>query len=141
MKLMVDTNVFLDVLLDRAPLVTASSRVLDLSNRKGFELLMPAHAAGTILYIVETNKSRDAAVAALTGCLSIAHVAALDEAAILTGMTYGFHDVEDLFVAALAVRERCDAIVTNNVKDYAISPVPAIAPQELIAGICGADPD
>ena len=50
-------------------------------------------------------------------------------------LTYGFHDVEDTFVAAMAVRERCDAIVTNNVKDYAVSPVPAVSPRELIAGI------
>ena len=139
MRLMIDTNVFLDVILAREPLVAASSRILELSNRDDVELLMPAHAASTILYIVESNRSRDIAIAALSECLGIAHIAALDEAAILTGMAYDFHDVEDSFVAAVAVRERCDAIVTTNVTDFANSPVPAIATKEFIAGVHGVD--
>lgn len=134
-RLVIDTNVFLDVILARKPLCDASAAVLDLSSRPGYELLMPAHSAATIAYIVEANRNRDKARQALSLCLGIAHVAALDETAILRGLSYGFGDTEDSFIAAIAERERADCIITNNVKDFALSPVPAVTPSEYLGRI------
>lgn len=132
-RLVIDTNIFLDVILARKPLCDDSARILALSARDGFELLMQAHAASTIAYIVESNtKSRDKARQALSLCLGIAHVAALDEMAILRGLSYGFKDTEDSFVAAIAERDHAAYIITNNVKDFALSPVEAITPTEYL---------
>ncbi|KFI50700.1 PIN domain-containing protein [Bifidobacterium biavatii] len=132
-RLVVDTNVFLDVILEREPLCDASAQILALSSREGFELLMPAHSAATIAYIVEANtKSRDKARQALSLCLGLAHVAALDETAILRGLSYGFKDTEGSFVAAIAERDHATHIITNNVKDFALSPVEALSPAEYL---------
>lgn len=133
MKLIIDTNVFLDVILKREPLCFASAKVLDLSTNGDAELIMPAHAAATIFYIVEKNQGHEAAVKALSICLNLAHVGALDETAVLLGISYGFRDVEDSFVAAIASKAKADYIVTNNVKDFGASPVPAVTPAELLA--------
>ena len=134
MRLLIDTNVFLDVILERQPLCQASGAILSLSSQADYTLLMPAHAAATIAYIVEANtKSREKARQALSLCLGIAHVAALDETVILRGLSYGFKDTEDSFVAAIAEKEHADAIITNNVKDFALSPVEAITPVEYLA--------
>ena len=133
MKLVIDTNVFLDVILKREPLCLTSAKVLDLSAVRGAELIMPAHAAATIFYIVEKNQGHEAAAKALSICLNLAHVGTLDEAAVLLGISYGFRDVEDSFVAAIASRAKADYIVTNNVKDFETSPVPAVTPAELLA--------
>lgn len=132
MKLVIDTNVFLDVILDR-PNCDAAARVLALSEQKDYELLMPAHAAATIAYIVEKNRDRSTAAQALSLCLGIARVAPLDESAILRGLSLGFRDIEDSFVAAIAIREQADFIITGNVKDFTGSLVPAITAAELIA--------
>ena len=113
-KLVVDTNVFLDVILARQPMCEASASVLDLSSHPEYDILMPAHSAPTIAYIVEANANRAKARQALSLCLGIAHVAALDEATILRGLSYDFKDTEDSFVAAIAERERADFIITNN---------------------------
>lgn len=134
MRLVVDTNVFLDVILRREPLCHASARILDLSQR-GCELLMPAHSASTILYIVEKQCDRQTALTAFSNCLSVAHVAALDETTILKGLALDFKDPEDSFVAAIAQREQADAIVTNNVTDFAASPVKALTPAEFLAAL------
>lgn len=133
MKIVIDTNVFIDVILAREPMCHASARTLELAHRGDMTLLMPAHSAGTILYIVEKNRDRDTAVKTLTICMGLCRVAALDEATILQGLAYGFKDPEDSFVAAIAVREHADLIVTNNVKDFKDSPVPAITPAEAVA--------
>lgn len=132
-RLVIDTNIFLDVILERKPLCDNSARILALSAQAGFELLMPAHAASTIAYIVESNtKNRDKARQALSLCLGIAHVSALDETVILRGLSYGFKDTEDSFVAAIAERDHASYIITNNVKDFALSPVEAITPTEYL---------
>lgn len=133
MKIVVDTNVFLDVILAREPMCHASAKVLDLSQRDDVELLMPVHSAGTILYIVGKNNNRDVAVKALGLCMGLCRVAALDESTILQGLALNFKDPEDSFVAAIAIREHADLIATNNTKDFPGSPIPAITPAEIIA--------
>ena len=132
-KLVVDTNVFLDVILARQPMCEASASVLDLSSHPEYDILMPAHSAPTIAYIVEANANRANARQALSLCLGIAHVAALDEATILRGLSYDFKDTEDSFVAAIAERERADFIITNNIKDFALSPIAAVTPIEYLS--------
>lgn len=136
MRLMVDINVFLDVILGR-PGSETSAQVLSLHDRNGFDLVMPAHGAATILYLTAKARDRDAAVNALSLCLAVSRIGALDEKAVLRGLSYGFRDVEDAFVAAIAVDERCDLIVTGNVKDFSESPIPAITPTELLARVEG----
>ncbi|OZG59471.1 toxin PIN [Bifidobacterium myosotis] len=59
-------------------------------------------------------------------------MAALDETVILCGLSYGFTDTEDSFVVAIAEKEHADAIITNNVKDFALSPVEAVTPAEYL---------
>lgn len=134
MRLVVDTNVFLDVILERDGLYAASAETLSLSS-KGHDLIIPAHALPTVSYIVQKNRGRAAAAKALSLCLDIARVGALDEAAVLLGLSYGFADVEDSFVAAIASREKASRIVTNNIRDFGASPVPAVTPAELVAGL------
>lgn len=130
---MVDINVWLDVILDRQPQASVSAQVLALHHRAGMELFMPAHGAATILYLVGKARDRDEAIRALSLCLGMAGIGALDETAVLKGLAYGFKDVEDAFVAAIAAGLGCDCIVTGIVRDFARSPVPAITPAELLA--------
>ena len=137
MRLVVDTNVFLDVMLRRGTLYAASAEVLTMSSN-GNELIIPAHSIPTISYVVQKNTDRNAAIRAVSLCLDIARVGALDEATVLLGLSYGFKDTEDSFVAAIASRMKADYIVTNNVVDFAKSPVRAVTPTELLAELAAA---
>lgn len=132
-RLAIDANVFLDAILACRPLCDDSARMLALSSHDDFELLMPTHAAPRIAHIVESNtKSADKARQTLSLCLDIAYVAALDETAILRGLSYGFEDIEDSFVAAIAERNHASHIITNNVKDFTLSPVEVVTPTEYL---------
>ena len=57
----------------------------------------------------------------------------MDEATILRGLSYDFKDTEDSFVAAIAERERADFIITNNIKNFALSPIAAVTPIEYLS--------
>ncbi|WP_363300729.1 PIN domain-containing protein [Bifidobacterium sp.] len=62
MRLGIDTNVVLDVILERRPPCDASAAILSLASRDGCELLMPAHAAATTRIL-----SRQTRRASMTG--------------------------------------------------------------------------
>jgi predicted nucleic acid-binding protein len=47
---------------------------------------------------------------------------------IQEAMKLGFADFEDAVLAATALREQADYIITGNVRDFSKSPVPAISP-------------
>lgn len=132
MRIMVDINVFMDVILDRKPQSATAARILDLHRHPGIELYMPAHGAATILYLTGKTKGHGTAAKALSLCLGMTHVGALDETAILKALSYGFKNAEDAMVAAIADTYGCDFIVTGNVRDFSKSPVPAISPVELL---------
>lgn len=132
MRLMLDVNIFMDVILRREPHYENSALVMGLYANQEFDLFMPAHAAATIIYLTARQANHAVAVQALSRCMAVAHIAPLDESAVLRGLSYGFKDTEDAFVASVAVGAKCDYIVTRNVKDFAKSPIPAISPTELL---------
>lgn len=132
MKIVVDTNVFLDVFLVREPLIFPSAEVLALGKTDDFDLIIPAHAIPTIIHITTKNADRQKAHTAVENCLSLARVGTLDESAIRLGLTYEFRDLEDAFVAAIAEQESASCIVTNNVRDFKASPVSVFTPKDFL---------
>lgn len=133
LRVVVDTNVVLDLLLNREPFVQDALQVFALGEAGHLELLLSTDAVTTIFYIVAKN--RDAAIAreAVTRLLGLMSLAVLDEPAVLSGLALDFEDVEDAMVAAVAAKSKAWGIVTRNVRDFAGSPVPAMTPQALLA--------
>lgn len=133
MKILVDTCVALDLLLAREPFVIDAVELFALSEADGCELLLSTDAISTIFYVVSKNRNASVAREAIVGLLDFAGLAMLDEATVVKGLALDFSDIEDALVAAVAQREGASLIVTRNLKDFANSPVPAMAPREFLA--------
>lgn len=133
MKIMIDTNVLLDVLLKREPFFQASYEVLKRSALEQIESFVTATAATDIFYLLRRAlKDRQAAKDGLERLSQlVAFADALGEdvhAALSSNMT----DFEDALVVAIAERCGMDYIVTRDIGDYADSPVRALTPQEFL---------
>ena len=133
MRIMIDTNVVLDVLLEREPFFEDSYEVIRLSALERVEGYVSSSAATDIYYLLRRElKDRQAAKDALEKVLQLVNIAdALGEdvyAAIASNMAY----FEDALVAAVAERCRMDYIVTRNTKDFRESPVKALTPWEFL---------
>ncbi|WP_165063074.1 PIN domain-containing protein [Adlercreutzia sp. ZJ154] len=135
MKVLLDTNIVLDLLLDRQPFVLDAIQIFALAENKTVKLLLSTDAISTIFYIVSKNNSKIVAREAISKLLDYVKLAALDEQAIIRGISYDFSDVEDALVVAVAEREKVDAIVTRNIKDFKNSCIPVITPKELLSSI------
>jgi hypothetical protein len=69
----------------------------------------------------------------MTQVLSIIDVAGQDKQSLLNGvLDMNFKDLEDSCQHQAAVKEKCDYILTFNVKDYLGSTIPVLTPQEFI---------
>jgi predicted nucleic acid-binding protein len=136
-RILLDVNVVLDVLMNRAPHADASSHVWSLVEDGRVEGLLSAHAVTTIHYLNAREVPPKMAARTTEALLSVFGVAAVDQVVVRTALGLGWKDFGDAVTAAAAERARCAAIVTRNVRDFRRSPVRAFTPEETVAWLEG----
>jgi predicted nucleic acid-binding protein len=132
MNVLIDTNVVLDVLLDRAPFVGDSSAVWNACDAGKAVGYITATTLTTIYYIVEKTKDRPSALAAVDSCLAAFEIAPVYRETLEAARRLAGKDFEDDVQIAAAVTSFLDAIVTRNTPDFVASPVKVLAPGEFL---------
>lgn len=133
MHLLLDTNVILDVIMNRKPFVDNALAIMAMGEAGVVKLSLSTDAISTIFYIIERNKDAATARQAILNLAARVELAPLDGDAVMRGLSYDFVDVEDALVASVAESIAADVIVTRNAKDFARSPVTVMTPTELLA--------
>jgi predicted nucleic acid-binding protein len=132
-KLLLDTNVLLDVLLDREPWSAAASALLSEIESRAAEGFVAAHTLPTVYYVVARARDRKHAAAAVGDLLRILDVAPVTKLELQEALTYSVADFEDAVQAAAARTIGVDYLVTRNEKDFRDSPVPVADPATVLA--------
>ena len=132
-RVLVDVNIFLDVIQQREDFYADSAGVLDAVAYKEIEGLLAAHSATTLFYILSRALGQTTAVYHLNHILSDFTIAALDDATIRQALAWGWRDFEDAVQMAAAMQAHVDYVVTRNPKDYETQPVPVLQPSGLLA--------
>ena len=133
MRVLIDTNVILDILQKREPFFTDSYRALRRALENDAECLISASAATDIFYVL--RKSLGSAQQAkehidqLAQVVSFADVQGMD---IHTALMRAMPNFEDAVVDAVAERSGASYILTRNIKDFTGSVVPAILPVDFL---------
>ena len=133
MRVLVETDVILDVLQKREPFFSDSYRALRRALENDAECLISASAATDIFYVL--RKSLGSAQQAkehidqLDQVVSFADVQGMD---IHTALMRAMPDFEDAVVDAVAERSGASYILTRNIKDFTGSVVPAILPADFL---------
>ena len=131
MKLLVDTNVFLDVVLERKSLMRESAAVLDAIEDGRAEGYVSSHAVTTIHYIVARANGGAAAVTAISDILDLCEVVAVNEADFRRALALGLKDFEDAVQVAAALHAGADYLVSRNEKDFKNSPIDVRSPSTI----------
>ena len=119
MKLLIDTNVVLDVLLRREPFSETAAEVLNLTRRDDVREYVSASAITDIYYIANKQlKNRAAVRDLLERLLKIVSVAAGSEQEIRNALNLTWTDFEDSVQYSVALLNELDGIVTRNPDDY-----------------------
>lgn len=133
MRLMIDTNIFLDVMAKREPFFADSKAVLELCESKKVYGFLSASSATDIFYLVRRQlHSVELAYKALGSVLDIAKVLAVTNEDVLNAYIQRSPDFEDCLMATCAKTNKCDAIVTRNKKDFLNFGITLFSPDELL---------
>lgn len=133
MKVLFDTNIILDVLLQRESFFVPASNLMSHVEQKKVQGFLGATTVTTLFYLMAKKLGKTAAQQNLELLLKLFTVAAVDEAGIKYALTANFKDFEDAVLYSAAKMIGCDAIVTRNIKDFKNSSIPVYAPEELLA--------
>ena len=130
-RILFDTNVVLDVLLDRQPYAEASAAAWAAVESGISEGMLAAHAVTTIHYLVRKEMGNIKAKRIISAILRVFGIAAVDGAVIQEALQLPFTDFEDAVTAAAARLAGCEYIVTRDPKAFRGSPVRSLTPEAV----------
>ena len=117
-KVLIDTNIVLDVLMDRRPHAGASVAVWAAVETGSAQGLLAAHAVTTIHYLIRRELGLGRARRTISTMLRVFDVAAVDGAVIQVALGLPLTDFEAAITAAAAQFAGCDYIVTRDAKGF-----------------------
>lgn len=133
MKLLIDTNVVLDVLLRREPFFGKAAEGLNLTQREDVREYVSASAITDIYYIANKQmKDRAAVRDLLNRLLMLVSVAAVSEQEIRNALHLEWADFEDSVQYSVALLNEMDGIVTRNPGDYQEADVQIWLPEQIL---------
>jgi predicted nucleic acid-binding protein len=128
-----DTNVVLDVLLDRQPHVEAASQLFAAAEKGEIRGSVGATTVTTIHYLAAKAIGRRRAKTEIRRLLKLFDVAAVTRAVLEGALEKkGFADFEDAVIHEAARHAAADAIVTRNTRHFTSSAVQIYSPDELV---------
>ena len=131
--MLLDTDVLIDVALDRRPHSTASSELLDRVERGARRTFVAWHTLSNLYYLVTPTRGDADTRDFIAELVRFVAVAPADTAALRYAVSLPMADFEDAMQVAAARACGARHVVTRNVRDFARSPIPALTPQEALA--------
>ena len=133
MRILCDTNIILDVLLDRAPFVEASAEVLKRCEIGIIEGFTTTSCITDIFYLVHKQlHDNERSYQAIEQLLTILRVADVTSSHIAEALSHRASDFEDCLAAVCAKSIHCDFVVTRDIKGFVGFDIPILTPSELI---------
>ncbi len=128
MNILIDLNIILDYLEDRAPFADAAENII---GDKRNQLFVSAHMVTTAFYLMRDH-GIEAQNSALDFIFDNFTVVPCNKQILSDARALEFTDYEDAVVATSAKKAKCAYIITRNKRDFANSPVPVLTPGEFL---------
>ena len=133
MKVFVDTNIFIDILLNREEFVDASVDIYKLCENRIIQGYIAPITINNIHYICQKAIHQEEILAFLTDISHHFSIAQMDIHTIQKARDLRLNDFEDALQAAMALQNNCDFIITRNVDDFkSVTSIPVLEPKEFL---------
>jgi predicted nucleic acid-binding protein len=133
MRVLLDANVVLDVLLERQPFVTDAKRLWQASDDGLFDGCVATFTVPIVHYVCQKHAGPEAAARAVDMCLEAFETAALYRECILAARRMPGGDFEDNLQIACAITDFMQGIVTRNPQHFTASPLQVYSPADFLA--------
>lgn len=132
LRILVDTNILLDYLLEREHYGDMARTILKLCQKKKLFGCIAAHSVTNIFYILRKDFSIEERRGILLNICKIFRVEGIDIQKLQSALVNEeFNDFEDCLQAECAKSFQADYIVTRNLEDFKNSDIPCIGPEEM----------
>lgn len=126
MKVLLNTDVVLDVLLRRDEHYEASATVLDWAEAHPGRAALSCHSLANVHYL-----SRDGARDFIAALLEFCEVPSAGRSEMQRALRFAMKDLEDAMQVAVAEKFGAQVLVTRNITDYKSSPIKALTPAQV----------
>ena len=134
MKVLVDTNIVLDVLLKRTPFYMDSFSVFQLSDSRSINGVLAAISMTNVFYMLrKTGKNSAEVYQDMDDISGVFAVAPVTETTVSSALALRWKDFEDAIQFITAKESKVQFIITRNKADYKASDIPCMTPTEFIA--------
>jgi predicted nucleic acid-binding protein len=118
MKVLVDTNVLLDVLGNREPFYAAAAEIWSLAERREIKAYISSVSFNNVYYIVRKAENRAKADKAIRILRDVFEPVAPDSQIINQAIDMGLDDFEDAVQFCSAIRVKAACLVTRDPGDF-----------------------
>lgn len=133
MKVFVDTNIVIDLLINRKPFSEDAERIFSLCENGKIQCFVSASSITDIYYISKKYlKDKDKTKCVILDLLSIVDIIDVTKHDVLNALLSEFNDFEDALQYYCACKEKLDFIITRNLKDFKSSKIVALKPQDFL---------
>ena len=132
MKILFDTNVILDFLLDRAPFSEEASQLFASIEMGQLQGAIAATTVTTLFYLASKVLGQKDAKKSIHTLLTLFEVAPINRAVLEQAMNSSFSDFEDAVLYQAGYYADVDGVVTRDAKGYKKASLPIYTPTELL---------
>ena len=133
MRILIDTNVVLDVLMARRPQLDHALAIFALVDAGRVRGVLGATTITTLFYLATKGVGVAQARLHVRSLLDLFDVASVDRAVLAAALDTGFDDFEDGVLHEAAVAAGVDAIVTRDAAGFAAASLPVFTPSAFLA--------
>lgn len=132
MKILFDTNIILDVMLDRNPFSEPACQLLSIVERGDISGIICATTVTTIHYLSTKILGNKESQNKIKDLITLFEIASVNRTVIENALKSTFSDFEDSVIYQAANHAGAEAIVTRDPKGFKQSKLPIYSPLELL---------
>jgi len=134
-KLFLDTNVVIDLLGEREPFYESAAKIATLADKRKVQIYISALTYSTAYYLLARFEDKEIVKEKIRKFKVIVETSDLTDRIIDKGLASKFSDFEDSLQYYCAIKMDCNIIITRNGKDFKVSDISVLTPDEYLISI------
>ncbi len=132
MKILLDTNIVLDLLLEREPFCNEAKKIFTMIESNKISGFLCATTITTIYYLISKNLDKSKADNIINKLLQLFHIADVNKNILIQSLKNNGQDFEDSVIYTSAEYFNVDVIITRDKKGFKNSNIKILKPSNFL---------
>lgn len=133
-KLFLDTNIILDVILEREEMPQAA-QILTLGEQGKAHLCVSYLTIANLAYVIRKGRTTSEIRSIITDLKQFVDILPMTSDQLDIALGVDASDFEDVLQYECAMDAGCDFIITRNAQDFGFSAIPVMTPSDYLASL------